>query len=158
MMDTAIPTLSRPEDLRATQLRSAGHRVRARSASRSPDYAPEPLVEELPVRVLVVFEFGYRSYGDAIAGAVRSLRPHAEVTVAEPLSLRAEVTRFSPHLVISSQPNALDPALTTAWVRLPHESDFAGEICFGDRCVEVHDVDLGDLLAVFDEVENLIYA
>lgn len=164
MMETTIPALSRPEEPRPPGARPAEFRrgrrnVRAGSTSRSPAGAMEPPVgEDLSVRVLVVFECGYRSYREAIAGVVRELRPQAEVSVAEPASLRAEVTRVSPHLVISSQPNTLDSARTTAWVQVPHEPGLAGEICLGGQRREAYDVDLWDLLAIFDEVENLIHA
>jgi len=103
--------------------------------------------------VLVSFEDEYRAYGEAIAGALGDLRPRAEVAVAEPADLLAEVARISPHLVISSLPKAADPAHTLAWVELPYEPGLAGKICFGDECLEAQDLDLGDLLAVIDRAE-----
>lgn len=112
----------------------------------------------VPVRVLVIFEEQYRAYGDAIAGALGDLRPGAEVAVAEPADLRAEVARVSPHLVISSQPKSADPARTLAWVELPYEMGLAGKICFGKECVEAHGLDLGDLLAVVDRAEIMVGA
>lgn len=123
---------------------------------------PEPWAGEagsrVPIRVLVVFEEEYRAYGEAIAGALGDLRPRAEVAVAEPADIRAEVARISPHLVISSQPKAADPARTLAWVELPYEIGLAGKICFGGECVEAHGLDLGDLLAVVDRAEVVIGA
>lgn len=110
------------------------------------------------VRILVVFEGEYRAYGDAIAGAIGQLRPRAEVAVAEPADLRAEIARISPHLVISSQPKAADPARTPAWVELPHEPGLAGKICFGGQCLEAYDLALGDLLEVIDRAEGLVRA
>ena len=112
----------------------------------------------VPVRVLVIFEEDYRAYGDAIAGALGDLRPRAEVAVAEPANLRAEVARVSPHLVISSQPRAADPARTLAWVELPYEQGLAGKISFGKECLEAHGLDLGDLLAVVDRAEIVVGA
>ena len=159
-METTMTALSYPENHpRAMDPRRGGRNGRARPVSRSPEASVGPLPRgDLPVRVLVAFEVGYRSYRDTIAAAVGELRPQAEVTVAGPIALRAEVARVSPHLVISSQQGAPDPARTTAWVRLPHEPGLAGEICLGGRCVETHDVGLMDLLEVFDEVEALIRA
>lgn len=110
------------------------------------------------VRVLVIFEGEYRAYGDAIAGALGCLRPHAEVVLAEPTNLQAEVARVSPHLVISSRPKAADPARTPAWVELPNESGTAGRICFGEYCLEADDLVLEDLLQVIDRTESLIRA
>jgi hypothetical protein len=144
---------------------STAELVPSRSEDRwrdSPDLGlfPEPWADEVgarvPVRVLVSFEERYRAYGEAIAGALGDLRPHAEVAVAEPADLRAEVASVSPHLVISSQPKAADPARTLAWVELPYEIGLAGKIYFGEECQKVHDPDLEDLLAVVDRAEITI--
>jgi hypothetical protein len=120
--------------------------------------SPHPLADEVEprvsIRVLVSIEEEYHAYGDAIAGALGDLRPRAEVAVAEPADLPAEVARISPHLVISSLPKAADPARTLAWVELPYEPGFAGTICFGGECLEAYDLDLGDLLAVIDRAES----
>jgi hypothetical protein len=110
------------------------------------------------IRVLVSFEEGYRAYGDAIAGALGDLRPRAEVAVAEPADLPAEVARISPHIVISSLPKAADPARTLAWVELPYEPGSAGTICFGGECLKAYGLDLGDLLAVIDRTEIVVGA
>lgn len=123
---------------------------------------PHPLADEVEpraaIRVLVSFEEEYRAYGEAIAGALGDLRPRAEVAVAEPTDLPAEVARTSPHLVISSLPKAADPARTLAWVELPYEPGSAGTICFGGECLEAYGVDLGDLLAVIDRAEIVVGA
>lgn len=157
-METTMTALSHPEDPRAERP-VRDDRNGLAPIFRSPEISTGTLPgEDPPVRVLVAFEVGYRSYRDTIAAAVSELRPQAEVTVAGPVSLRAEVARVSPHLVISSQPGTPDPARTTAWVRLPHEPNLAGEIRLGGRCIEARDVGLMDLLDVFDEVEALIRA
>ncbi|QIN84920.1 hypothetical protein GBA63_21425 [Rubrobacter tropicus] len=152
MLATATPALSRSE-----------YRTRPAAGFEPAAYLPTNATAPSegagpPVRVLVVFEFQYRSYGDAIAGVIRELRPRAEVAVADPVDLRAEVTRVCPHLVISSQPNTADPARTPAWVQLPHEPGLAGAICFGGRCLKAYDLALGDLLDVVDRTEGLIRA
>lgn len=121
--------------------------------------AQEPSLDgAFPIRVLVVFELQYRSYGDAIAGVIRELRPRVEVAVAGPMRLRSEIARRSPHLVISSQPNTADPKRTPVWVELPHEPGLSGAICFDGECLEARDLDLDDLLAVVDRTENLVRA
>lgn len=124
--------------------------------------SPHPLADEVEprvaVRVLVSFEEEYHAYGDAIAGALGDLRPRAEVAVADPADLPAEVARTSPHLVISSLPKAAVPARTLAWVELPYEPESAGTICFGDECLEAYGLDLGDLLAVIDRAETVVGA
>lgn len=149
---------------------TTAERVPSRPARRrdNPDVRPVPrpsadesesrMEEYPPVRVLVIFEGAYRAYGAAIAGALGDLRPRAEVAVAEPADIRAEVVRLSPHLVISSQPNAADPARTLAWVELPNEPGLAGKICFDGECLEVYDLALDDLLEVIDRAEALVRA
>lgn len=154
MTAAAIPTLSRWET-RRRRASEAAARPSSRLAATAPELSPGGA---FPIRVLVVFEFQYRAYGDAIAGVIRELRPRAEVAVAEPMQLRSEIARRSPHLVISSQPNTADPKRTPAWVELPHEPGLAGAICFDGKCLEARDLALDDLLTVVDRTENLVRA
>lgn len=154
MMETVIPAPPRPK-----ARRRKGTDARVGTVSYLPAGARELFVGGDPrLRVLVVFEFQYRAYGEAIAGAIRKLRPRVEVVVAGPPALKAEVARTSPHLVISSQPNTADSAHTPAWVELPHEPGLAGTICFGGQCLKTYDLALGDLLAVVDRAEGLVRA
>jgi len=148
MMTTVELSPSRTED--------RGHDDPAADMVPLPSAVGSRAWEGPTVRVLVIFEGEYRAYGEAIAGALGDLRPLAEVVLAEPTDLRAEVTRVSPHLVISSRPKAFDPAQTPAWVQLPYEPGLAGRVCFEDECLEAHDLDLGDLLEIMDKTEFLI--
>jgi hypothetical protein len=108
------------------------------------------------VRVLVVFEDRYRAYRETIAAVIRELRPGVEVAVAGHDSLREQVARVSPHLVISSRPKAADPARTPAWIELPHEPGLAAKICFAGWHREAYDVGLKELLAAVDRAGSLV--
>lgn len=152
MMKTAAPARSRRENHRRNSPDvGVGSNPRSAAGGEESRVGGYP-----PVRVLVIFEGEYRAYGDAIAGAIGDLRPRVEVAVAETTDLRAEVARVSPHLVISSQPKAADPARTLAWVELPHEPGLAGQICFGGQRLEAYDLALGDLLEVVDRTESMV--
>jgi hypothetical protein len=151
MMTTVELAPSRPED--------RGHEGPAVDPVALPTASgARPWEGDRTVRVLVIFEGEYRAYGEAIAGALGDLRPRAEVVLAQPTNLAAKVARVSPHLVISSQPKAADPARTPAWVELPHEPGLVGRVCFGGECIEAHDLNLEDLLAVIDKTEFLVRA
>jgi hypothetical protein len=117
----------------------------AAGPSDRPDLAPTTLWVSLPVGASC-----HRSVGD--------LRPRAEVVLAQPANLAAEVARVSPHLVISSRPREADPSRTLAWVELPYEPGLAGRICFGTECLEAHDLNLESLLEVVDKTELLARA
>jgi hypothetical protein len=108
------------------------------------------------MRVLVAFEDVYRSYQGVIAAAIRVLRPHAEVETATLEALGEVLERFDPELVICSRPNTADPAGRIAWVELSIESTRPSKICVGGRYSESTNPTLEVLLAVIDEVEELI--
>ena len=104
----------------------------------------------------MAFEDVYRSYQGVIAAAIRVLRPHAEVETATLEALGEELERFDPELVICSRPNTADPAGTIAWVELSIESTRPSKICVGGCYSESTNPTLEVLLAVIDEVEELI--
>jgi hypothetical protein len=57
------------------------------------------------MRDLLAYEDTYRSYGQALAGAVGGLRPGVEVSLVHARRLALEVARLDPHLVICNRPN-----------------------------------------------------
>ena len=52
------------------------------------------------MRILLSIEERYRVYMEAIAAAIRALRPDVEVEVVDKEDLEAEAERFDPQLVI----------------------------------------------------------
>ena len=93
-----------------------------------------------------------------IAAAIRVLRPHAEVDTTTLDTLRDEVERFDPDLVICSRSNTVDPGGRIAWVELSIDPTRPSRICVGGRYSELTNPTLEVLLAVIDEVEELIRA
>jgi hypothetical protein len=91
-----------------------------------------------------------------IASAIRVLRPHAEVETATLDTLGEEVERFDPELVVCNQPNTVDPDGRIAWVELSIDPTRPSRICVGGRYSESTNPTMEVLLAVFDEVEELI--
>ncbi len=91
-----------------------------------------------------------------IASAIRVLRPHTEVETATLDALGEAVERFDPQLVICSRPNTVDPGGRVAWVELSLDPTRPSQICVGGRNSESTNPTLEALLAVIDEVEELI--
>lgn len=96
-----------------------------------------------------------RSYRQAIGEVILLLRPHIEVTVLDPDTLRAGVTRLDPELVFANRPDTFAPTARSAWVEfLPYEQPPA-RICLAGRRRELEEVELDDLLSIVDETEEL---
>jgi hypothetical protein len=105
--------------------------------------------DDVTMRVLVVYEDSYRSYGQTMVGAIRELRPQKEAALAQVRELEAEVGRLDPHLVICNGPNSIDPGGRAAWVRLSDEPDEPSEFCLAGRR-------WGSEKAIIDEMESLL--
>jgi hypothetical protein len=108
------------------------------------------------MRILVVYEDSYRSYGQTMVGAIRGLRPNMEAELIQVRELEAEVRRFDPHLVICNRPNTIDPGGRVAWARLSDDPDEPSEFCLGGRRWGLENPALEDVLAIIDEIEGLL--
>ena len=108
------------------------------------------------MRVLVAFEDDCHAYQGVIAASIRVLRPHTEVETATLDALGEAVERFDPELVICSRPNTVDPGGRIAWVELSVDPTQPTKVCVGGRYSESTNPTLEALLAVIDEVEELI--
>jgi hypothetical protein len=106
--------------------------------------------------ILVAFEDDYRAYRDMIATAIWMLRPHVEVETAGLERLGEHIERFDPELVICTRPNTVDPGGRPAWVELSLHPTQPTKVCVGGRYSERTNLTLDGLLAVIDEVEELI--
>ena len=91
-----------------------------------------------------------------IAAALRVLRPHAEVETTTLDALGDEIGRSDPDLVICNRPNTVDPGGRIAWVELSIDPTQPTRVCVGGRYAEPTNPTLEVLLAVIDEVEELI--
>ena len=83
------------------------------------------------IRILVAFDDEYRAFREAIAQALRVLRPGDEVEAADLGSIDERVARFDPHMVIASLPNAFDPGGRVAWVELSLNPEKPSRVCVG---------------------------
>jgi F420-dependent methylenetetrahydromethanopterin dehydrogenase len=109
------------------------------------------------MRVLIVYEDSHRSYGEAMVGAIRASRPGLEaVSLAHLRELEAEVERFDPHLVVSSQPNTFDPGARAAWVLLSDDPYEPSEVCIDGRHRRLENPGLEQILEMIDETEALL--
>ncbi len=105
--------------------------------------------------MVVVFAIEPRSYRQVMGEALRSMRPHLEVVVLEPGTLRAGVERLVPELVLAGCPDTLVPTGRSAWVEFrPYEKPPV-RICLAGLRWELEEVELEDLLSVVDRTEEL---
>ena len=106
--------------------------------------------ERALTKILIAIE--PRSYREAIALAVGSVRPSHEVTMVEPEDISRELARLVPDLVFAPWPNTLALGGRAAWVEFtPYETPQA-KICVVGRTTELAEVDFEDLLSILDEV------
>lgn len=106
--------------------------------------------------MLIAYEDSHRSYGQALEGAVRALKPGAEVSVVQARELEAEIGRFDPHLVVCNRPNTVDSGGRAAWARLSDEPDEPSEFCVGGRRRGLENPGFEELLEIVDETEELV--
>ncbi len=105
------------------------------------------------MQVIVAIE--PRSYRQIIGQAIQTLRPHIEVVVLEPDTLRAGVERLEPELVFANQPHTFGPNGRSAWVEFRPYEDPPARICLTGRRWELEAVEFDDLLSLVDQTEEL---
>jgi hypothetical protein len=103
-------------------------------------------------RVLVALSEEYRAYEDAIASALRALRPQDEVATARLDRLLERIDALEPDLVMCGIP---DPGRTPAWVELSTDPGKPTRIRVGTRTSETTNPDLSLLLSLVEEAGRL---
>jgi F420-dependent methylenetetrahydromethanopterin dehydrogenase len=111
---------------------------------------------QIEMGILVAFEEAFRAYRDGIAAGIRIFRPRAEVETASLEALGECIERFDPELVICTRPNSVDPGGRPAWVEISVDPTQPSKFCVGGRYSESINPTLELLLAVIDEVEELV--
>jgi hypothetical protein len=106
------------------------------------------------VRVLVGHE--PRFYREALAAALAWLRPEAEIILVEPIDIDAEVERRRPHLVVCSRLSPVVRRWALAWVVLYPDAANLALVSVAGQERSVPAVEVDDLLAVFDEADQLV--
>ena len=99
-----------------------------------------------------------RFYREALAAALRLLRPDLEIILTEPADLDEEFGRGGAHLVVCSHlgPTVQDQAL--AWILLYPDAENRAEVCIAGHERSVAGIEITDLLAIINEVERLVRA
>jgi hypothetical protein len=110
------------------------------------------------MRVLISVERRQRSYGEALAEAVGTLRPNLKVLVAAPESFEEELRRLRPELVICDQSDPTGPGDTLAWVEFVGDAERPTIVRVGGRRREIIHPSFIELLAVVDEAWMLARA
>jgi hypothetical protein len=109
-----------------------------------------------PIKVLLAIE--PLMYREALAFYLRKHRPQAEVILASGETLKAEVERTKPLLIIANEPPATTKEAETFWVALRiNEQRIDADISVDGYSALVYDVTAQDLLAAVDRaVEELV--
>jgi hypothetical protein len=102
------------------------------------------------MRVLIANEL--RSYREALAEALRHLRPEAEVVTAEPEGLESRVSRFAPHVVVCDRATGTVHALPS-WIELYPGYGSRSVVSARSERREVAEIQLSDLLDLVDQVD-----
>jgi len=110
------------------------------------------------MRVLIAYEERYHIYSDAVEDLLRRCRPHISVMNVPLEELKAQLERFEPHLVVSSESNMVDPGGIAAWIELSPEPAELSKFCVGGQHSEASNPRLAGLLRVVDEAEELVQA
>ena len=100
------------------------------------------------LRVLVANEL--RSYREAIARVMRSVRPDVEVSEVEPDELDREVSRLHPSFVVCSRATDLVRSAVPVWVELYPGCESRSVISVEGRRRIVEEIQLSDLLKALD--------
>jgi hypothetical protein len=108
------------------------------------------------MRILLSFEKEHRVYMDAMAAAIRLLRPDVEIAVCDGEDLESELERLDPQLVITSHPvpeNLADDRLGR--IDLSPEPARPSRFRVGERYWESTNPTLDETLSVVDETDLL---
>jgi hypothetical protein len=109
-------------------------------------------------KLLVVMANEPRSYREAIAAALQTLKPNVEVVVVEPEALDLEIERLAPQLVICSGVTHAVETGSLAWVELYPEHDALARVSIGGERSTIAGIELVDILSIVDRTEGLVEA
>src|SRR5918912_2832657 len=105
------------------------------------------------MRLLIANEpFVYR---EVISAALRELRPHLEIYVAEPAELNKELLRLSPRLVVCSRRTELIEREAFAWVELYPQHTYGAVVSLAGKKTTFEEMNFEILLSIVDEAERL---
>jgi hypothetical protein len=110
------------------------------------------------VRVLVTVE--PRMYREAIALAVHSNRPRAEVMVVSEEGMDGQVKEFAPHVLVCNDADGVVPegllGSVVCRMEVLYTDGMAARVSVGGNSFRIEDATMEDLLALVDEAEELL--
>jgi hypothetical protein len=110
------------------------------------------------VRVLVTVE--PRMYREAIALAVQSNRPKAEVMLVSEEVMDGQVKEFAPHLLVRNDSDRAVPkgllGSLVCRVEVLYTDGMAARVSVGGNSYTIEDASMEDLLSLVDEAEELL--
>lgn len=112
--------------------------------------------EDDRLRVLIGFAGSHNIYMEAFAAAISASRPHTLVLCCVLEDLEERVANFDPHVVVSSEPNVVDPGERPAWIEIAIEAREPSELCLAGDCSQEINPDLTRVLSIVDEVDSLL--
>jgi hypothetical protein len=97
------------------------------------------------------------AYREAIACALRALRPELEVIDISPKDLDSEVRRLAPQVVICSRTTSAVRRIASSWVELyrEHDTSLSYVSVGGELSRVVGGMELEDLLSIIDRTPRL---
>ncbi len=99
-----------------------------------------------------------RMYRGALERVLKEERPYLEVSSADPEDLDRELSRFKPHLLVSSELSPRVDDIVLSWVHILYKDSLSANVRVGERHSTLHDASLEDLLSAIDETERLLRA
>ena len=93
-----------------------------------------------------------RAYREAIAAALRVIRPNASSVLVEPGDLDGEVRRVKPHLVVCSSSSTTIEDHAQSWVMLYPDGRSEAIISLDGKTTTVPNVEFTTLLEVLDKL------
>jgi hypothetical protein len=105
------------------------------------------------MRVLVTLEDDYRAYREMIATVLGVLRPGAEVETTPIETLKEELERFAPQVVICGGHEDVEPDCRPAWIELSLDPTQPTKISVGGRYLERINPGVEALVETIDELE-----
>ena len=110
------------------------------------------------VRVLVTVE--PRKYREAIALAVQSNRPKAEVMLVSEEVMDGQVKEFAPHVLVRNDSDRAVPkgllGSLVCRVEVLYTDGMAARVSVGGNSYTIEDASMEDLLSLVDEAEELL--
>ena len=105
------------------------------------------------VRVLLANDLRY--YREAIAEALRALRPEVEITTVVPGDLDSSILRLGPDVVVCSEATDIVRKNVSVWVELYPGHEAHSIVSIDSMCTKYAKIELSDLLAIIDRAKAI---